>query len=117
MTPDEVRGVYRRFFDDRGENVLIRRYYGIGNNRSKFEVEVKARVFDYAPQELIGTIIQGDVKALVLVEDLENKQFPVPILKNDKVIIQGKELNIEAVDRNTRKVMGELMAYELQVRG
>ena len=117
MTPDEVRDTYRSMLDERGEWIWIRRYLGSGANRPKFEVKVRARVYDYTAVELSGSIIQGDIKIIGLYEDLVNGQFNLPILKNDKVIVNGKEINIESVDRHTRKISGELIAYELQGRG
>jgi hypothetical protein len=117
MTPQDARDTYRSMMDERGEIVLIRRYLGSGQNRPKFEVSVRARIFDYTPVELIGGIIQGDVKVICLYEDLVNGQYNLPILKNDKVVVGGKELNIESPDRHTRKIAGELIAYELQARG
>lgn len=117
MTPDECKELYRRDMEEIGEKVIIRRYFGTGTNRNKFEVEILARVIGYGPQELVGTIQQGDQKLIILVKDLETFQFPLPLIKNDKVIVRGKELNIEAADGNTRRINGKLIAYELQVRG
>lgn len=117
MTPEECKSVYRDMMEEVGENVFVRRYFGTGVNRNKFEVKVLARIVGYSPQELVGTIVQGDQKLIVLVDDLEIYQFPLPLIKNDKVVVRGKELNIEAVDGNTRRIDGELIAYELQVRG
>lgn len=117
MTPEEVKEIYRRYMDEVGEEVIIRRYFGTGSNRNKFEVKVRARVVGFGPEELVGTIQQGDRKVIVLVEDLENFQFPLPLVKNDKCQVRGKELNIETPDENTRRIQGELVAYELQIRG
>lgn len=117
MSPEECKEIYRRAFDSYGEEVLIRRYFGTGASRSKFEVKVRARISSYTPQELVGTIIQGDEKVIVLVEELKVRQFPLPLVRNDKVVLEGRELNIEAPDMNTRKIGNELIAYELQVRG
>jgi hypothetical protein len=104
-----------------GEEIKIRRYFGTGMNRNKFEVKTLGRLVDYASTELIGTILQGDQKLIVLVDDLETFQFPLPIVKNDKVVVKRngveKEINIEGPNGNTRRIAGELIAYELQVRG
>ncbi len=117
MNPDSVKETYKRMIENHGEWIFLRRYLGSGNNRPKFEAKVRARVFDYTPVELIGTIIQGDVKIILLTEDLETSQFDLPILKNDKVIVKGKEINIESVDKNTKRIQGEIIAYVLQGRG
>lgn len=117
MTPEQCRATYRRMMELVGETVLIRRYTGTGTNRPKFDAEVVARITSFEPHELVGTIQQGDRKLIVLAQDLFNAQFPIPLRKGDKAVVRGKELNIEAPDENTRRVSGELIAYELQVRG
>lgn len=117
MTPEQCRASYRRFLDHVGETVLIRRYTGAGASRPRFDAEVVARVTEFDPSELVGTIQQGDRKLIVLAEDLFNAQFPLPLKRGDKAVVRGKELNIEAPDDNSRRVAGELIAWELQVRG
>ncbi len=117
MTPDECRETYRNFMEEVGEEIIIRRYFGTGMNRNKFEVKVIGRVMGYEASELIGTVIQGDRKLIVLVDDLETGQFPIPVVKNDKVFVRGKEINVESSDDNTRRINGELIAYVIQARG
>jgi hypothetical protein len=117
MTPTQARATYRRMMTLVGETVSIRRYTGTGANRPRFDAEVTARVTEYEPSELVGTIVQGDRKVIVLAEDLFTAQFPIPPKKGDKVVVRGKELNIEAPDDNTRRIQGEIIAYEIQVRG
>ncbi len=117
MTPEECRESYRNILDDIGEWVFIRRYSGTGANRPRFEVKVRARVMGYTAVELSGNIIQGDVKIIVLAEDLIAGQYNLPILKNDKCMVRGKEINIESPNGNTRRISGEIIAYELQARG
>lgn len=117
MTPDSILAAYRRTLDQVGEQIRIRRYTGSGTNRPWFDVEVQARVMDFDPDELVGTIVQGDRKIIVLADDLTAAQVPDKIRKGDKAIVRGATLNIEAVDNNTRRVAGVLIAYQLQVRG
>lgn len=117
MTPAQILATYRRMMGMVGETVLIRRYTGTGANRPRFDAEVTARVTDYEPSELVGTIVQGDRKIIVMAEDLTSAQFPTPIKKGDKVVVRGKELNVEAPDDSSRRIQGELIAWELQVRG
>lgn len=116
MTPDEIKASYRRAMDEAGEVVTFRRYTGAGSARPYFDAEVRARVMDYTPDELVGTIVQGDRKLILLAEDMIAAQVPPP-RKGDKIVVRGKELNIEAPNDNTRRVQGVLIAYELQVRG
>lgn len=117
MSPDAVRHAYKRALDLVGEAVIVRRYTGTGQNRPKFDAAVMARVVDYEARELIGGIQQGDRKVILLAEDLARAQFDLPLVKGDKVVVRGKELNIEAPDDSTRRVAGVVVAYELQVRG
>jgi hypothetical protein len=117
MTPEEVKATYRQFLDEVGETVSLRRYTGAGASRPSFDATVKARVTEFAPHELVGGITQGDRKLIVLAQDLFDAQWPVPPKKGDKAIVRGRELNIEGVDDNTRRVSGVLAAYEIVVRG
>lgn len=116
MTTDQIAADYRRAMDAVGEVVTFRRFTGSGSARPRFDADVRARVMDYTPDELVGTIVQGDRKLILLAEDLIAAQVPPP-RKGDKIVVRGKELNIEAVDDNTRRVQGVLIAYEMQVRG
>ncbi len=117
MTPDDCLETYRRHMEEVGEEITIRRYTGTGQNRPQTNVIVLARVMEYDPQELIGTINQGDRKLIVLIDDLISSGFSLPVMKNDKTIVRGRELNIEKVDDNTRRINGVLIAYEIQARG
>lgn len=117
MTPDQAKSTYRRMLAERGEVVAIRRYTGAGVSRPRFEVEVKAVVSDFGPQDLVGAITQGDRKLIVMVEDLIRRQFAIPVTTNDKAMVRGRECAITAADDSTRRIAGELIAYELTVRG
>lgn len=119
MNPDDVRSTYRRFIDVCGETVMVRRFTPAtgGLGRPKFDTEVRARVTGYAPDELVGSIVQGDRKVILLVEDLIDRQFAMPILASDKVVVRGRELAIIAPDDSTRRFGTVLIAYELTARG
>lgn len=119
MTPEACRSSYRRVLAKVGEHVVIRRYTGSGPNRPRFDWTVRARVVEFDPSELIGGIVQGDRKIIVLAQDLMDAQAPVPVVAgaNWKAVVRGKEVTIKAVDDNTRRVAGELIAYELTVGG
>jgi hypothetical protein len=117
MNPTAVKAMYMRHLDQVGEIVVIRRYSGSGLNRPRFDVEARARVESYVPSELVGTIQQGDRRVVLFEADLLEKQFPLPVTAQDKIIIRGRELSIVAVDDNTRRLQGEMMALEIQARG
>jgi hypothetical protein len=117
MTPDEWKDMYRRAMDVAGEQIVIRRYTGTGQNRPYFDAPVRARVVRYNAEELIGAIKQGDSRLIVLAEDMITAQIPLDLRAGDKAVVRGREMNIEAADDNTRRIQGVLIAYELQVRG
>ncbi len=117
MTPDEIRADYRATMDEVAEVIAIRRYTGAGANRPRFDAEVRARVMNYDARELSGNIAEGERKAIILVEDLTAAQIALPLVAGDnlKAIVRGKEVPIKAVDDNTRRVAGELIAIELRL--
>lgn len=114
---ERIRARYLSEMRRVGEMVTIRRYYGTGSPRSKYEKACLARVNAYAADELIGGIVQGDQKVILLAEDMETGAVTLPLLISDKVVVRGRELQIVSIDANTRRVAGVLCAYEMQVRG
>ena len=114
MTPDSALAAHSRMMDD---SITIRRYFGTGQNRPRTDYTARARVMGYKPDMLTGSVQQGDRKVIILASDLNTSQFPGPITVTDKILVRGKELSILAVDDNTRRLGGTLIAYELQVRG
>jgi hypothetical protein len=119
MTPDAARASYRRALDQAGETILIRRYTGAGTSRPQSSWPVRARVVAYEPKELVGGIVQGDRKLIVLQEDLVAAGFPgrIETGPNWKAVVRGVELQIKAADDNTRRIAGELIAYEIRAGG
>jgi hypothetical protein len=117
MTPAETRQAYMEAMDDAGESISIRRFTGTGVTRTYVDTNARARVIDYQERELVGTIQQGDRKIIMLVDDLIAGGFAVPVTANDKVVLRGKMISIVSVDDSTRRVQGELIAYEIQARG
>ncbi|MDP2410358.1 MAG: hypothetical protein Q8M26_08735 [Pseudolabrys sp.] len=99
------------------ETVTIRRFTGSGPNRPKFEVDVRARVTGFAPQEMIGGIQQGDRKCILLHDDLVAAGLALPITNQDFAVVQGKQHAIRVPDNATRRVEGVTIAYELQIVG
>ncbi|WP_249225651.1 hypothetical protein [Tardiphaga alba] len=114
MTPAAALDMHRRFIQEVGEDILIRRYTGTGSPRPKTDTATRARVMGYEPKELVGSIVQGDRKIIALVDDLAGI---LPITTNDKAVVRGKELAIKAVDDSTRRIAGTLIALEIQAGG
>ena len=119
MSPDEVKESYVRMMEEAGEDVIYRRYYGAGQNRPFFDAVVRARVVGYVPNEMIdGTLIkQGDRRLILLADALLEAEIPPPIRSTDVVVVRNRELAIIRPDDSTRRIDGELIAYELVVRG
>lgn len=116
MNADAIKAAYRRALGEFSP-LIIRRYTGTGSNRTRFDATAMGRIVGYDPQELVGSIQQGDSKIILMADDLIDAAFPLPLVKGDKVVDRGKEMNIEAIDDKTRRVGNVLIAYELQVRG
>lgn len=114
MTPAEALDQHKRFLAEYGENVVVRRYSGTGPARTPTNVTTHARVMEYKQAELVGSIVQGDVRVIALAETLAAL---LPIRTTDFLVVRGRELAVQAVDDNTRRIAGELIALEIQARG
>lgn len=113
MQASEIKAAYAR---ELKETIVVRRYTGAGANRPRFDVAVRGKATPYSATELIGTVIQGDQRILVLAEDIIAAQMVLPVTTNDKVVVKGKELSIQ--NPAERKAPdGTLVAYEIQARG
>lgn len=116
MTPEAARQSYKRTLRQ-FETVTVRRYHGTGSPRAAFESGCSARVLSYQPSEIVGPIVEGDKRVIMLAEDLESGDIMLPLLTTDKIVIRGKEHAIKAIDDNTRRFGDTLCAYDLQVEG
>lgn len=114
MTPEQALAATRRAINLTGEVVSIRRFTGSGTPRPHTDTATQARVIGYQPNELIGSIVQGDRKVIALVDSLSSV---LPVTTIDKLVIRGKEVAIKAVDDNTRRIQGTLIALEITVSG
>lgn len=117
MTPTAAKAALARQLDQHGETLTFKRYSGTGASRSSVTDTARCRSVGYQPAELVGNVIQGDRRVIVYADDLVGGAITLPLRKNDKVLLDGRELNIEAVDDTTRRIAGTLIGYELQVRG
>ncbi|MGQ4273400.1 hypothetical protein [Terrihabitans sp. B22-R8] len=104
MTPGQARATYRRMLGRRGETISVR--------RGGKEHPALARVTGFAPEELVGEIQQGDRKVILFAEGLG-----IEPTDQDDLIVRGSRLAIKSVDDSTRRVAGELIAYEIVARG
>lgn len=114
MTPSEALASHRSFINEVGETVYVRRYSGTPPSLTSVDTATKARVMEYQAREIVGPITEGDRKVIALVDDLSGV---LPLTLNDAVVVRGKELAIKAIDDNTRRIGGTLIALELRVGG
>lgn len=114
LTPVQAKADYLAAMERVGENVSIRRFAGAPASRTHVDTTVRARVVGYQPNEMIGDVVQGDRKVICLIDTLTSL---LPITTNDKLVIRGNEVKIKAVDDNTRRIDGTLIALEIQVAG
>jgi hypothetical protein len=110
------RATFRRETEQKGEVVTLRRVNPTG---PATEITVRALVTGYLPEELVGGINQADRKVYLSVEDLESKDFPLPLKggSTDSLMVRGRKMTIQDVDDSTRRIAGQLIAYRLRVSG
>ena len=116
MTPAEIRAEYLDAISTVGEDVMIRLYAGTSESFADHG-PVRARVVEFNPDQLVGAIVQGDRKLIMLAEDIETIGVSLVATQNCKVLVRGRELQVKAVDDSSRRVQGVLMAYEITVGG
>ncbi len=114
MTPAQALASHRKFINAIGEQVFVRRYSGVGHLRTPVDTAAQARVMGFTPKELVGSIVQGDRKVIMLVDTLG---AVLPITTFDQLVIRGREVSIKSVDDNTRRIAGVLIALEIHAAG
>lgn len=124
--PDQnARAAYRRALSRAGQSVTVQRWTGQAPNRTVTQATVKAFVRDYTAnsgavgrtdfgESKQGAITQTERHVILLGEDLYEQSFPLPVAKDDKVVVQGETMNVDMVDPNTRVFAG---AIDLTVSG
>jgi hypothetical protein len=119
MLPNQsALGAYRRMLLKTGQCVIFRRVTGQAPDAVTTDVSVTAVFRHYQPSVPIGAaegaaaISEGDREFIVLVCDLEDAGFPLPLQKNDKIILggvsDGETYNIEDVDYGSRIFAGAI---------
>ena len=119
MNIDLAKSIYRRSLTNQ---VTIRRFTGpAGPNRATTDVTCRAWIKRAraagGATTLVSDVMQFELTAVVLVEDLVAGGFPLPITTADKLVFDGKEMAISFPDKATRSVGTELLAYNLTVKG
>lgn len=112
----------------KGEIIILRRNFGTTPSTT-VDVELRAFVRGYAPQELVGGISQTDSLIVTSPTEITRAQWPGgqtptsglfvsdPRLpkKNDRVIVQGRLRNVETV--GPIFIGDELVRIEMRVLG
>lgn len=106
MTDPASAARARAAIDRRGHVVTFSRTTGSYPYQTTVSADVKAIVSGYQPAELINGITLGSRKVIVSEQALADVGYPVPVVKSDKITVQGKDLSIEAVDRDRREWQG-----------
>lgn len=124
MIDSAIVAGYRRAIARRGEQVTFERRTGQATG-AKTSVQtvsavVQAIVMNYQvepsvmPVEPEGSVTLGDKMIIALEADLLLQEFPLPLRKNDKVLVKGDWLNIETLDPSKRGLAG---AVEIHAKG
>lgn len=113
--PDQnAVAAYRRAFGRTGQTVTFRRVSGQAPNVQTFDATVTAIFRAYQPTTPVGqsahqaAITEGLREFIVLESDLETARFPVPLRKNDKIIVESESFNITEVDPGKRVFAGAI---------
>lgn len=79
------------------------------------DVTVRGVNKGYQPQELVGTITQGDTKVIFSNIEIASAAWPAPPKKGDFMVIDGVEKSIMAVEQ--KFFATTIVVYVCQVRG
>jgi hypothetical protein len=121
----EMLDDHRELVGEDGEDIIVRRFTGpAGPNRAKTEATIRARVSGLESATLIGAVVQGKCKIIAL----NDPDAPVPagmvalasllpLTLDDILVVRGRQLVMEAIDDNTRRVGGVLVALNIQAKG
>ena len=109
MTADEALASHRSLVGENGQPVAIGRYTVIGAGRARTDVVSTGFVRNFGSSELTGLIVQGDQKAIVLVDTLA---AVLPVTANDWLIVGFEVINGVATMVNGRVVGGKEYAIK-----
>lgn len=113
MTPSEMIADLDAATASWGEDITLRRT--TGTQQIPLDVECRACVRGYQPNELIGSIEQGDRKVILSPTEMKHRQWTWPPKRGDRVLFGDKSFHVEAVDNISAG--SELVRIEIQARG
>ncbi len=118
MTPETAVAALDRHLARNGAPATLRRYTGLGAARVASDVTVQAHVRGYAPEELVGGIVQGGSKAILSPTQIAAAAWPGPQgwpEVGDKLVVDGRERNVTGAV--PMRMAGRVVRIELQVDG
>jgi hypothetical protein len=129
MTPSNAIDMLNRQLAKHGETVMLQRITNAAGGVSiKNNVQCRAFVRGYAPDELVGGIVQSDSRVILSATEIEREDWPGPNSsttptnqdrrvprKGDNCLIQGRIRNIE--NAKPFYMNDQLVRIELQVKG
>lgn len=107
---------YRSMLSRYGETIQVRRFSGVGAERTYTDYPALARSDGGDAKPLAGQINEHDRKIIVLAQDLVDAGLAFPVTNDDAVVIRGREIAITGVDDHTVVVAGTLVALRLTLR-
>jgi hypothetical protein len=90
---DELLAMYQR---QCLQNISVRRYSGTGVARTKNDYAAHGNAHAYSAKELVVGITQGDIKVVVIANDLVANNLTLPVITSDKVVVDGRECAIHS---------------------
>jgi hypothetical protein len=117
MTPTAIIAALDRAVAISGEDITLRRLtLGPSGTQIPLDVDCRACVRGYRPDELVADIKQGDSLVILSPTEMKAHQWTwPPRVQTDRVVIGDRQRTVIAANPIT--VGGELVRVELQVRG
>lgn len=126
---NNMQAAHRRAINTFGQSITVQRLSGEAPNVTAVSAVVQAIVKTATPDttapgeqgyssSALGGITQTDRMILVMATDLANASFPVPVQKNDKVILSttGEKLDVTRVDGEKRSQAGAIELWAAAVQ-
>lgn len=113
VSSDQISALDRQLVK-KGEDIIWRRYSGLGVSRTPSNATVRASVRDYQPHEIAGGIVQGDTSIVLSPTDIEPVGWGWPEI-GDFVVIGGRERRVKAAP--VTRAGGTVVRIDLQVEG
>lgn len=107
----------RGALDRLGQVAQLRRLTGTGNNQVWHEVTLRVFARQYRANEIVpgSGLQQGDRQVIAHVAEIEAAQWPAPPRRDDKLMLEGRLLNVQSVE--TVRVGEAVERYNMVCRG